>query len=116
MPAIRVAEAQLKNKQAAYNYIFAWQSPFAGGAPRAYHSLDLWFVFGILLPEVCGSGPAVERLSQNMQDAWIAFARTGNPSCESMGQWPQYDQKRNTMILGEKCHVEEAPYEEERAV
>jgi para-nitrobenzyl esterase len=49
-----------------------------------------------------------------MQDAWLAFARTGDPSCESIGKWPVYGSKRMTMILDKNCHVEAAPYEEER--
>ena len=43
-----------------------------------------------------------------------AFARTGDPSCESIGKWPVYGSKRMTMILDKNCHVEMAPYEEER--
>jgi para-nitrobenzyl esterase len=116
VPTLRLAEAQLLNKQNAYNYLFTWQSPLAGGSLGAYHSLDLGFVFGNLFSDVHGTGPAVERLSRNIQDAWTAFARTGNPSCESIGQWPRYDQKRNTMILGEKCYIAGAPYEEERVL
>jgi len=110
VPAIRVAEAQSQNRQKAYNYIFTWQAPLLG----AYHSLELGFVFGNLLPDVHGTGPVVERLSRQIQDAWTTFARTGDPSCDSLGQWPSYDRRRQTMILGEKCHVKDTPYEEER--
>ena len=45
---------------------------------------------------------------------WLAFARTGDPSCKSIGNWPVYGKDRMTMILDKDCHVEEAPYEEER--
>jgi para-nitrobenzyl esterase len=115
IPQIRVAEAQLKNKQKAYNYLFTWQSPYQGGILGACHTLELGFVFGHPSPHFCGSGPVVQKLSHSMQDAWTSFARTGDPSCESLGRWPEYGEKRNTMILGEKCHTEEAPLEEERA-
>jgi len=53
-------------------------------------------------------------LADNIQDAWIAFARTGKPGCKSLGEWPQYGSRRMTMMLGESSHVEEAPYEAER--
>jgi para-nitrobenzyl esterase len=49
-----------------------------------------------------------------MQDAWTAFARTGDPSCKCTGTWPEYGKNRMTMILGKKIHVEKAPYEDER--
>jgi para-nitrobenzyl esterase len=51
-----------------------------------------------------------------MQDAWTTFARTGDPSCESLGKWPDYGKNRRTMLLGEECRVEDAPYDEERRV
>ena len=115
VPLIRVTEAQFRNKQKAYNYLFTWKSPMDGGLLGACHTLEMGFVFGTLPPHFCGTGPVVERLSANMQDAWIAFARTGDPSCPGLGQWPEYGEKRKTMLLGEKCYVEEAPLEEERA-
>jgi carboxylesterase type B len=49
-----------------------------------------------------------------MQDAWLAFARTGNPGCESIGKWPEYGSRRLTMRLGAKCYSEEASLDEER--
>jgi para-nitrobenzyl esterase len=115
VPVIRVAEAQMRNQTAAFNYLFTWQSPFAGGSLGACHTLEIGFVFGTHWPEFCGTGPLAEVLSRNMQEAWIAFARSGDPSCESLGRWPPYGAQRETMILGEHCRVEEAPFEEERA-
>jgi para-nitrobenzyl esterase len=49
-----------------------------------------------------------------MQDAWLAFAHTGNPSCKALGEWPVYGEKRKTMLLGKECKVVEAPVEDER--
>ena len=51
-----------------------------------------------------------------MQDAWLSFARTGNPGCASLGEWPPYCDRRKTMLLGRECRIEEAPYEEERRI
>ena len=113
MPCIRLVEAQ-SHHQPTYNYLFTWKSPILGGILGACHALDIGFVFGTYNDSFGGSGPAADRLSRNIQDAWISFARTGNPSCESAGTWPPYGERRVTMILGEECHTEEAPYEEER--
>jgi carboxylesterase type B len=55
-------------------------------------------------------------LSKKMQDAWFSFARTGDPGCESLGKWEPYCGNRATMILGRDCRMENAPYEEERAI
>ena len=111
-PVVRTVEAQCRRNQSAYNYLFTWQS--AVPALGACHGLDVGFVFGALIKEFHGSGSAAERLAGNMQDAWLAFAHTGNPSCESLGEWPQYGSRRLTMMLGESSHVEEAPFDAER--
>ena len=113
IPDVRLIEAQCSQNLPAYNYLFTWKSPVPGLG--ACHALDVGFIFGTLNEEFHGSGPAAERLVRNMQDAWIAFARTGNPSCESLGNWPTYGNERKTMILGEECRVEDAPYEDERS-
>ncbi|MFC1948037.1 carboxylesterase/lipase family protein [Chloroflexota bacterium] len=112
MPGIRVAEAQSALNQPAYNYLFTWESAIPGMG--ACHALDVGFVFGNMTEEFQGTGPEADKLSGIIQDAWLSFAKTGNPSCVSSGEWPSYRDDRKTMVLGRKCYVEDAPYEEER--
>ncbi len=115
IPILGLVEAQRDNVQLAYNYLFTWKSPVMGGALGACHALEIGFVFGGYDDLFCGSGPDADKLSECIQEAWIAFARTGNPSCKAIGEWPVYGKNRATMMLGKPCHVEEAPYEEERS-
>ena len=50
-----------------------------------------------------------------MMDAWLAFARTGDPSTPAL-PWPVYDtDTRPTMVFGRQSRVEPAPRDEERA-
>jgi para-nitrobenzyl esterase len=50
-----------------------------------------------------------------MQDAWIAFARSGRPGHEGLPDWPAYDAtRRATLVLGRDCRVEDGPFEDER--
>jgi para-nitrobenzyl esterase len=114
MPGLKLVEAQQANRQAAFNYLFTWKSPAMGGELGACHGLEIGFVFGNYNDMFCGSGPEADKLAKCMQDAWLAFVHTGDPSCESIGKWPVYGNKRMTMILDKNCHVEAAPYEEER--
>ncbi len=119
IPAVRLAELHSKRRGTIYNYLFTWPSPAAGGILGSCHALELGFIFGTNhmpgMPQFAGTGPVVERLATEMQDAWLAFARSGDPSCDSLGQWPQYDaSRRATMVLGEKSKMEDAPYEGER--
>ena len=119
IPAVRLADALHRRNQSAYNYLFTWPSPALGGVFGACHGLEIGFVFGTYtmndaMAGFSGSGPAADALAEKIQDAWLAFARTGDPSCGSLGSWPTYGDKRETMMLGEECAVEEAPYDEER--
>ena len=116
IPALNLVEAQGKNDQPAYNYLFTWKSPVLKGALGACHALEIGFVFGNHDDTFCGSGPDADALSRSIQDAWVAFARTGDPSCSSLGNWEPYGRSRTTMILDKVCRLENAPYEEERNV
>jgi para-nitrobenzyl esterase len=111
---IRLVEAQRDNGVPAYNYLFTYKSPAMGGVLGAMHGLDNPFLFGNIDPAFCGSGPEVENLAIKIQDSCAAFARTGDPSCASIGKWPVYGKNRMTMILDKNTRVEAAPYEAER--
>jgi para-nitrobenzyl esterase len=119
-PAMRLAELSSVHQPRTFAYLFTWRSPFAGGTLGACHALELPFVFGTLghplLRGFTGSGPEAAALAERIQDAWIAFARSGDPSHPALPEWPGYDQRRRaTMILGNQCRIEDAPREEERA-
>lgn len=116
IPAIRLAEIQCQRKNPAYNYLFTWSSPLLDGRLGACHALELGFLFGTYEEKFSGTGPAADVLARKIQDSWLAFAHTGDPSCESLGNWPIYFDKKETMMLGESCGVEEASYDEERRV
>ena len=120
----RVAADHLLEAHAAHGpafaYRFDWQSPRDGGAWGACHALDLPFVFGRRdLPQTtdwAGTGPEADALEALMQDLYINFARTGDPSGGALGEWPQFDpHSRRTMLLDRECRVVERPRPEERA-
>jgi para-nitrobenzyl esterase len=116
MPIIQLLDAVEKNGQQAYNYLFTWKSPAMGGILGALHSLEIGFVFGHLDSEFHGYGPAAEDLSYKIQDAWLAFARNGNPGCARLGDWPAYGQSRRTMELGVRCGIMEAVFDAEKKI
>ena len=112
-----IAMAERKSTQTAapaFMYIFNWTSdlPYYGAA----HTIDLPFLFRTLR-----TTPLVGRNAERMQmadlvcDAWIAFARNGNPSCVNLGTWPTYEQShRCTMILDVPPRVVQDPMRAER--
>ena len=120
IPSLRMCEAQAATGTAAYDYLFTWRSPALGGLLGSCHALEIPFVFGTLttpgVERFTGEGPDALALSERMQDAWLAFAKTGDPSTEALGEWPAYDAgRRATMVLDVTCRVEDAPLEPERA-
>jgi para-nitrobenzyl esterase len=113
MPNIRLCEFQERLGKPSYGYVFTWKSAAPGFG--ACHALDVGFVFGNLTEEFHGCGTGAQKLAADMQEAWTAFARTGDPSCPGLGAWPRYGKDRKMMVLGAESHVETAPYEAERA-
>jgi para-nitrobenzyl esterase len=123
IPAIRLAESQAVHCADTWMYRFDWESPSMGGALGSCHALELPFVFGVLHEQgaelFAGSGPEADALSENMMDAWLAFARNGDPSHAGLpgGRWDRYEAgERSTMILGRSCAEELDPASAERAV
>lgn len=121
IPAVRLLEAQLPHQSASYMYRFDWASPVMGGALGACHGIELAFVFGIVDREegrlLSGGGPEAERLSQQVIDAWVAFARSGDPSHPGLpgGRWDRYDTSgRKTLLLGARCALAVDPDASER--
>lgn len=116
LPAVRLLETQGKQNNNIYSYFFTWKSPILGGKLGSCHAIDIGFVFGTYDKNFCGVGPAADALSMKTQDAWLAFVRTGNPSCVSLGEWPRYGKQRETMVLGAKTMVVKEPHTEELRV
>ena len=112
----QLLEVQSENNPATYGYLFDWKSPAFNGTLGACHTLEIGFVFGILEEAFHGSGPLADTLADKIQDAWVAFAKTGDPSCSSLGKWTPYSTGRSTMRLGKNCRVEKDPLKEEREI
>jgi para-nitrobenzyl esterase len=120
-PVMQQAERHAAHTPETYVYLFAWRSPAREGQLGAAHTMEIPFVFGRLddpgTGPLTGQGDAVQRLSAQMMDAWIAFARTGTPATAALPAWPAYTaDRRATMVFDESVTVVDAPLEAERAV
>ncbi|AHH19846.1 carboxylesterase [Nocardia nova SH22a] len=119
IPSLRLLDAHRRHQSSTYGYLFSWTSPGGDAAYGSPHGIDIGFLFGTydLADDYAaewGQGPAAAALSQAVMDAWTAFARTGDPSSPTLGAWPEYGDARRTMVIGERTHVIDAPYDEER--
>ncbi len=77
----------------AWLYWFTWQTPVLDGRPRAFHCLDIPFVFRNTdrCASMTGGGGEARRISGLMADAFAAFARTGDPNHADLPTWRLFD-------------------------
>jgi para-nitrobenzyl esterase len=109
---ITLAERKSEQHQAAtYMYYFAWKSPALNGALRAPHTVEIPFVFDNTdVPKVMTRSPSAQALADRTSNAWIAFARSGNPAHSGLPAWPTYTaQQRATMVFDNVCKVVNDP-------
>lgn len=88
-----VAQAKMKVEQGGapvWLYQFDWETPLMGGRLGAMHALETGFVFDNLQKSasMIGDVAAAQPLADKMSDAWLAFARTGNPNVSGLPPWP----------------------------
>ena len=115
----RLLDARERSRGGSYAYLVEQQSPMFEGRLGAPHALDVPLVWGTteLMRDFVGDDPQVDQLSGFMMDAWINFARTGNPSTRAIPGWPQYRGDRPyTMVFGPDVRTVTADREEELAL
>ena len=119
LPLLALAGAHARHHRDTFSYLFAWESPFMDGRFGSCHGLDIPFVFGTVVePSIAvfaGAGAHAQALSERMQEAWVAFATSGDPSCDAVGEWPRYDTtRRPTMVFEPGGAIEDDPRRAER--
>ena len=61
-------------------------------------------------------GPQAIELAHKMSDAWVRFARTGNPNGPGLPNWPAFNPERQpTMVFDNHCEVQYGPDVKEQA-
>jgi para-nitrobenzyl esterase len=113
--SIKLAERKsAAGKAPAYLYNFNWETPVAG--LKSPHTLEIPFVFHNLAVAklLVGDSREAEALADKVCDAWVAFARTGNPRTAAL-DWPAFtDSDRYTMIFNNDCKAEKDPIRDKR--
>lgn len=113
VPSLRIIEARQAYTEANYHFLFAWDKGLFG----ACHGMDIPFVFGTVNSGYgkifSGGGEVAAALSEKVQDAWLAFSKTGSPaqvetpSSAVLKDWTAYTQSRPTsMVFDGETRVE----------
>ncbi len=81
-----------QNGAPVYSYMFTWGT--------SYHTAEIPFVFNnIERADVSGDRDEAEKLASVMSEAWINFAKTGNPSGGSVPTWEPYTRDGGAMMI-----------------
>ncbi len=108
------AEQAEKGGAPVYMYMFNWESEL--NPMRAFHCLELPFVFNNIDMEtslVMGMDIKIDeneetkQLGENMSQAWINFARTGDPNVPGgLPEWNPYTPEEGaTMMFDRECSI-----------
>jgi para-nitrobenzyl esterase len=72
----------------------------------AFHCSEMSFAFfnSDRCENMTGGGPAARALAEKVSDAWIQFARTGDPNHAGLPQWSPVTSGTNaTMVFDNEC-------------
>jgi para-nitrobenzyl esterase len=117
-----ITQAERKAAQGAapaFNYWFVWQTPVLDRRPGAFHCSEIAFVFDNTdrCAPMTGGGPEPRALAAKVSDAWINFARRGNPNHSGLPHWPSFTADQcPTMIFDTECVMKNNPDTAERKV
>lgn len=101
IPMLKIMRAKARQKSPVYSYIFALDSPLS------VHTAEIPFVFAnadMALVKTTDSS-AAKKVQDEMSDAWIAFAKNGDPSTVNL-KWEAYTNAGGaTMIFDENTRL-----------
>ena len=98
IPAVKQSEENARNGGKAYMYYWTYPSEHIG--LFACHAVELAYVFGNLDVQIYTGDNIDPELSREVQQMWVNFAKTGDPSTDEH-KWNPYSEKDPaTMIFG----------------
>jgi len=92
----RLSAAQ-SQQNSTWEYLFEWSSP-VNPELGSCHAIEIPFVFNVKDKEIFGDNPPITLIEQ-VQDAWINFARNGDPNHAGLPVWPLYNEKEKPKMV-----------------
>lgn len=107
---IRTADARsIESAAPLYVYLLGWKSQVDNASRGSSHGFDIPLVFYNvdLRPDWTGNTKEAWSLADKMSDAWINFAKTGNPNVKGkLPDWKTYTKENGeTMYFDNECRI-----------
>ena len=105
-------EQAARHKGTTYSYY--WTMPGADETLGACHAIELAYVFNNPQADIYTGELYNGELADTVQEMWVQFARTGDPSADGHVWEPYTADSRKTMVLGEEIGMTEDLKQEQR--
>ncbi|KQY75448.1 carboxylesterase/lipase family protein [Brevundimonas sp. Root1423] len=113
-----VIEAEARAVQGAPAWVYQMDFPgtLENGRSGAYHTVDIALAFdNVDAPGARVAGPGARQVAARLSDAFIAFARSGDPNHPALPAWKPYGlMNRETMVFDVQTRLENDPRGAER--
>ena len=105
-PSFMQAEKHAESNGSGKTYVYGFTTEshvdpaeYGGFSLGACHGIELTYVFGSINDPLIGGPDQSREFSRRIQDIWVNFAKTGNPSIDGF-DWPQFNKENwNVAIL-----------------
>jgi para-nitrobenzyl esterase len=116
-PVMKIADRRAAlGKGPVYLYYFRWETPLDGGRLKSPHTIEIPFAFdNVKVSRLTSSSPEAPALAAKVSEAWLAFARKGDPNTKDLPRWAPFNTtERATMVFNNQSTVVNDPIRQER--
>jgi para-nitrobenzyl esterase len=110
--SVALAEHKLAGGGApVFMYLVEWKSPAMEGSVLAAHGLCVPLSMDNTHTTPAVDSPEGKAVADAMSEAWLAFAKRGDPNSAATPRWTPYElDHRSTMVFDVESHVVDDPY------
>lgn len=98
-----------------YTYMFNYVAPVIDSKYLAPHCAEIAFAFNNVMHSANMTGATEEglRLGEQVSDAWLNFARNGDPNAKSLPQWDAYTVDDGAIMIFDapECYVKHGNFD-----
>lgn len=91
--------AALRKTHGGRTYVYSFDRALPGDGAGAFHSAELWYVFGTLGRCWRMMEPGDYKLSDEMTDYWCSFIKNGDPNTPGLPRWEPCSGAEDVMIF-----------------